>query len=240
MRGRPSWRGALRRVGQAKPRHDVDRPRLGNGCAETAWHEPQTAAARQRRGALPDAASHARADVHAGFRSADQTSNYRAAAVRRRKRGAMIINTRFVMKTLSAALVVIAIASAALPAAVTPARALGGCGPNSHRSSVTGRCIWGGQNQGWCLAHTGHPAVRMPNGTMVCVEVIAFARLATAGSAAALPASRLRRAEREEVPIRPPLLDRAGDRRARQEPAPIGARVRELLADRMHPVGIKE
>ena len=31
--------------------------------------------------------------------------------------------------------------------AVAPAFALGGCGPNRHRSSVTGRCIWGGQNQ---------------------------------------------------------------------------------------------
>jgi hypothetical protein len=51
---------------------------------------------------------------------------------------------------------------------VAPALALGGCGPNWHRSSVSGRCIWGGQNQAWCLRHTGREAVRMPNGTMVC------------------------------------------------------------------------
>jgi hypothetical protein len=62
----------------------------------------------------------------------------------------------------------VAILSAAVSSAVTPAFALGGCGPNYHRSSVTGQCIWGGQNQAWCLRHTGHPAVRMPNGTMVC------------------------------------------------------------------------
>lgn len=54
--------------------------------------------------------------------------------------------------------------------ATTPASALGGCGPNRHRSSVTGRCIWGGQNQSWCIRHTGRPAVRMPNGRLVCVR----------------------------------------------------------------------
>ena len=40
----------------------------------------------------------------------------------------------------------VVILSAALSSAVTPALALGGCGPNFHRSSVTGQCIWGGQN----------------------------------------------------------------------------------------------
>lgn len=54
--------------------------------------------------------------------------------------------------------------------ATTPASALGGCGPNRHRSSVTGRCIWGGQNQGWCKRHTGFRAVRTPSGRMVCVR----------------------------------------------------------------------
>lgn len=53
---------------------------------------------------------------------------------------------------------------------VTPASALGGCGPNRHRSSVTGRCIWGGQNQAWCVRHTGHRAIRMPDGRLVCVR----------------------------------------------------------------------
>jgi len=74
------------------------------------------------------------------------------------------------MKKLSAALLGVVILSAALSSAVTPAFALGDCGPNRHRSSVSGLCVWGGQNQAWCLRHTGHPAVRMPNGTLVCVR----------------------------------------------------------------------
>lgn len=74
------------------------------------------------------------------------------------------------MKTLSATLFAAVILAAALSSAVTPASALGGCGPNAHRSSVTGRCIWGGQNQAWCVRHTGRPAVRMPNGTLVCIR----------------------------------------------------------------------
>jgi hypothetical protein len=72
------------------------------------------------------------------------------------------------MKKLSAVLLGAVILSSALSSVVTPAFALGGCGPNRHRSSVTGQCIWGGQNQAWCLRHTGHPAVRMPDGTMRC------------------------------------------------------------------------
>ncbi|MGO8737713.1 GCG_CRPN prefix-to-repeats domain-containing protein [Rhodoblastus sp.] len=55
----------------------------------------------------------------------------------------------------------------ALSSTVTPASALGGCGPNGHRNGW-GRCVWGGQNQGWCLRHTGHTATRMPDGTMRC------------------------------------------------------------------------
>jgi hypothetical protein len=47
------------------------------------------------------------------------------------------------MNKLLATLLGVIIVSADL----TPAFALGGCGPNRHRSSVTGRCIWGGQNQ---------------------------------------------------------------------------------------------
>jgi hypothetical protein len=74
------------------------------------------------------------------------------------------------VKRLSVTVIGAVIVSAALSSAVTPASALGGCGPNQHRSSVSGRCIWGGQNQGWCLRHTGRPAVRMPNGTLVCVR----------------------------------------------------------------------
>ena len=74
------------------------------------------------------------------------------------------------MKKFSAALLAFAILSAAPSSAVTPAFALGGCGPNFHRSSVTGRCIWGGQNEAWCVRHTGHSAVRMPNGEFVCIR----------------------------------------------------------------------
>ncbi|MGO9008118.1 MAG: GCG_CRPN prefix-to-repeats domain-containing protein [Beijerinckiaceae bacterium] len=71
------------------------------------------------------------------------------------------------MKRLSAALLGVVIISTALSSAVTPAFALGGCGPNFHRNGA-GQCVWGGQNQAWCLRHTGHPAVRAPNGEMIC------------------------------------------------------------------------
>jgi len=70
------------------------------------------------------------------------------------------------MKKLSAALLGVVILSTVLSSA-TPAFALGGCGPNYHRNGW-GQCVWGGQNQGWCMAATGHPAVRMPDGTMRC------------------------------------------------------------------------
>jgi hypothetical protein len=74
------------------------------------------------------------------------------------------------MKNSLATLLGFVILSAALSSAVTPSFALGGCGLNRHRSSVTGRCIWGGQNEAWCVRHTGHPAARMPNGNLVCVR----------------------------------------------------------------------
>ncbi len=74
------------------------------------------------------------------------------------------------MNKLFASLIALALVSIDMSAAVTPASALGGCGPNRHRSSVTGRCVWGGQNQSWCLRHTGRPAVRMPDGRLVCVR----------------------------------------------------------------------
>ncbi len=69
------------------------------------------------------------------------------------------------MKTLVAAVFGLAI----LSTTISSAFALGGCGPNRHRDGY-GRCVWGGQNQDWCLRHTGHPATRMPDGTMVCVR----------------------------------------------------------------------
>ncbi|WP_405044839.1 GCG_CRPN prefix-to-repeats domain-containing protein [Methylocystis echinoides] len=70
------------------------------------------------------------------------------------------------MKKLSAVLCA-AILSASLSSVATPALALGGCGPNGHRNAW-GYCVFGGQNQDWCLRRTGHPATRMPNGTLRC------------------------------------------------------------------------
>jgi len=49
----------------------------------------------------------------------------------------------------------------------TPAFALGGCGQNYHRDG-NGKCVFGGQNEDYCLKTKGHPATRMPNGSMVC------------------------------------------------------------------------
>ena len=73
------------------------------------------------------------------------------------------------MKMLAAALFGVAILSTALTSTATPALALGECGPNAHRGPWGG-CRWGGQNQAWCLRHTGRPAVRMPDGRLVCIR----------------------------------------------------------------------
>jgi hypothetical protein len=72
------------------------------------------------------------------------------------------------MKDFSAALLGIVILCTALSSVATPALALGGCGPNGHRDAW-GHCVFGGQNQDWCIRKTGHPATRMPNGTMRCL-----------------------------------------------------------------------
>ena len=53
------------------------------------------------------------------------------------------------MKSLSPVLLGVAVAAATL-SSVAPASALGGCGRNYHRNAY-GRCVWGGQNQNWCL-----------------------------------------------------------------------------------------
>ena len=58
---------------------------------------------------------------------------------------------------------------AALTATLEPALALGGCGPNRHRD-WRGFCVWGGQNQAWCLRHTGHEAVPDGHGHLICVR----------------------------------------------------------------------
>lgn len=52
--------------------------------------------------------------------------------------------------------------------AACPALALGGCGPNGHRNHY-GRCVFGGQNQAYCLRRTGHYATYMPDGTVRCL-----------------------------------------------------------------------
>jgi hypothetical protein len=70
------------------------------------------------------------------------------------------------MKNISA-LVFGVVLSSIVASVATPALALGGCGPNRHRNEF-GRCVFGGQNQGDCIRRTGHPATRLPNGTMVC------------------------------------------------------------------------
>jgi hypothetical protein len=70
---------------------------------------------------------------------------------------------RYFMKMLVTALLAIVMLSASLSSVF----ALGGCGPNRHRNGW-GQCVWGGQNEGWCVRHTGHTAVRMPNGNMRC------------------------------------------------------------------------
>jgi len=60
-----------------------------------------------------------------------------------------------------------AVVSTTLSLAITPVVALGGCGANYHRDG-NGNCVFGGQNQDYCLKTKGHPATRMPNGTLVC------------------------------------------------------------------------
>ncbi len=71
------------------------------------------------------------------------------------------------MKKLFAALLGLAVLSTATWSLTTPASALGGCGPNGHRNGY-GRCVFGGQAEDWCIRTHGHPAVRMPNGTLRC------------------------------------------------------------------------
>jgi hypothetical protein len=73
------------------------------------------------------------------------------------------------MKMIQSATIVLVILAAIIPTSFTPAFALGGCGPNGHRNWA-GRCVWGGQNQAWCVRHTGHEAVRTPDGRWVCIR----------------------------------------------------------------------
>jgi len=71
------------------------------------------------------------------------------------------------MKKLPAVLLGLVIIAATASSSIAPAFALGGCGFNYHRNWA-GRCVWGGQNQDWCLRHTGHRAVRTHDGIWVC------------------------------------------------------------------------
>ena len=57
--------------------------------------------------------------------------------------------------------------TASLFAATTPAFALGACGRNGHRDAF-GHCVFGGQNQAWCVRHTGHFTGHGPDGTRWC------------------------------------------------------------------------
>jgi hypothetical protein len=70
------------------------------------------------------------------------------------------------MKSLKTMLLGVAIAAAGF-SAVEPASALGGCGFNRHRNAW-GRCVWGGQNQDWCLRTTGHRATYVGGGRWRC------------------------------------------------------------------------
>jgi hypothetical protein len=70
------------------------------------------------------------------------------------------------MKSLRTVLLGVAITAATL-SSVAPAFALGGCGHNRHRDAW-GRCVWGGQNQDWCLRVTGHPATYVGRGVWRC------------------------------------------------------------------------
>ena len=73
------------------------------------------------------------------------------------------------VKKLSTALLGAVILSTALSSLATPALALGDCGPNGHRGPFGG-CRFGGQNQAWCLRHTGHVATPGPGGTRWCIR----------------------------------------------------------------------
>ena len=71
------------------------------------------------------------------------------------------------MRKLCTGLLGAAVLVATMSSLATPAFALGGCGPNGHRNAW-GQCVFGGQNQAWCLRTTGHVATRMPDGTLRC------------------------------------------------------------------------
>ena len=70
------------------------------------------------------------------------------------------------IKSLRLVLLGVAMAAATL-SSVEPVSALGGCGANRHRNAW-GRCVWGGQNEDWCLRKTGHRATYVGRGVWRC------------------------------------------------------------------------
>jgi len=74
------------------------------------------------------------------------------------------------MKKFSTALLgAVILATVASSVAPSTAFALGGCGRNEHRDRW-GHCVFGGQNEDYCLRTTGHPGTRMPDGTVRCLR----------------------------------------------------------------------
>ncbi|HEY3797583.1 MAG TPA: hypothetical protein VGL58_04460 [Caulobacteraceae bacterium] len=71
------------------------------------------------------------------------------------------------MQKISAALLGATLLLTVVASVASPAYALGNCGRNGHRDRW-GHCVFGGQNEDYCLRTTGHPGTRMPNGTVRC------------------------------------------------------------------------
>lgn len=65
--------------------------------------------------------------------------------------------------------VIAALAGSIITFGANPALALGDCGPNAHRNAY-GKCVFGGQNQSYCLRKTGHRAARLPDGMYRCFK----------------------------------------------------------------------
>ena len=87
------------------------------------------------------------------------------------------------MRKLQTGLLGVVVLSAVLASAATPAFALGGCGPNGHRNWY-GRCVFGGQNQDWCLSDIRaiQPFALPMERCAVITEALAFGAAQRAGS----------------------------------------------------------
>lgn len=71
------------------------------------------------------------------------------------------------LKTLVVCAVVGVVIGVGSLSSTAPALALGGCGANGHRNAW-GHCVWGGENQNWCLRHTGHVGTWVGHGVRRC------------------------------------------------------------------------